>query len=447
MLWLALSRSRSRSKQRLMGSVFSWSRAGDPPSRPSSMATPMTTTTPTAIPFKWPPSLPKQAQWRQLGFKALVRRAVLRLNALETRHDEFFVSERPATATDLQLTRLKQLSQEYVKAFENLSSLLENIAMVGIPGVPVSDSKLADFFPQGVLPREPAPPELIAALYLSLFRGTFRVFRRCVVEFVSIQRREGWGAVDVLGIVVGQPLPSKLLKQTIEFNDIYEEPCRAALRTLSYMLESSKPVRRRVGEDAVFLDSISLWLFASTSFLQFACTHPPFRFTGTQESFYANFFALKLSSITMESNRYWNTHSDSLRIRGWFPPKDLLKLNLESLLLFIAQDPQLRQKQTSLLELGGQIEVLFRSLAFRSPANPIPVSTNIFRTHESNALQGNIPDSCDYCGQSALPNRPKFRRCGKCKIARYCSPSCQQEAWKHGGHRRMCFDAVKLVWA
>jgi hypothetical protein len=57
---------------------------------------------------------------------------------------------------------------------------------------------------------------------------------------------------------------------------------------------------------------------------------------------------------------------------------------------------------------------------------------------------GNLPDTCDQC-RSPAPLGIKLQRCSRCKVARYCSSSCQTLAWK-SRHKDVCWkggDAVK----
>ena len=49
---------------------------------------------------------------------------------------------------------------------------------------------------------------------------------------------------------------------------------------------------------------------------------------------------------------------------------------------------------------------------------------------------GQIPEICDHC-RSEPPSGTKLRRCVSCKVARYCSESCQRSAWK-SGHKKAC---------
>jgi hypothetical protein len=49
--------------------------------------------------------------------------------------------------------------------------------------------------------------------------------------------------------------------------------------------------------------------------------------------------------------------------------------------------------------------------------------------------QGNSPDFCDFC--SASGKNIKLRQCGRCRVFRYCSESCQMSDW-NSGHRETC---------
>ena len=44
--------------------------------------------------------------------------------------------------------------------------------------------------------------------------------------------------------------------------------------------------------------------------------------------------------------------------------------------------------------------------------------------------------SCRHCGYTEAQVFRKLKKCGKCKMAVYCSESCQKKAWKT--HKPMC---------
>ncbi|KAJ7930134.1 hypothetical protein B0H13DRAFT_2310162 [Mycena leptocephala] len=46
--------------------------------------------------------------------------------------------------------------------------------------------------------------------------------------------------------------------------------------------------------------------------------------------------------------------------------------------------------------------------------------------------------SNDHCYRCNKPGDPKLRTCARCHVARYCSPGCQREDWKH--HKLNCTD-------
>lgn len=407
---------------------------------------------PTVIPYKWPADLPINHPWRSLGVKALIRRVVLDINALETRHDEFFVSERPKD-----LTRLKELSAEYVRVLRTV----HNLGMtLGQPTQAIFD--LADYFPQGIVPilPSPTPPsQFRGRLYLSLFRGIYRVVRRVVTSFVSVERRDKWGVLDPLGLDVNEKVPSHLLQRTMEYNEVYAPACEEAMMVVSG-LATSRPVRRRVGDDAVFLDAMTLAFLCFSPFLQVCYQQPS---TQAADARQIGLVLMFFSRITMETNRRWNLHSDRLRVTGFMPPKDLLKENLESLWTVANQQFErgLIAKEAA-VKLRAGIETLFKSLAWRTPPTTMPLdpahksASAMFAATETSTKWDNTPDSCDYCGKERLigatsvagqPPLPKVLRCARCKVARYCSSECQKKAWQDGGHRQMCFDAVKLAWA
>ena len=47
---------------------------------------------------------------------------------------------------------------------------------------------------------------------------------------------------------------------------------------------------------------------------------------------------------------------------------------------------------------------------------------------------------CAWCGakEGSIPGILKHHQCGRCKLAFYCSESCQKRHWKEGGHKHNC---------
>jgi len=46
---------------------------------------------------------------------------------------------------------------------------------------------------------------------------------------------------------------------------------------------------------------------------------------------------------------------------------------------------------------------------------------------------------CSNCGKAARSSKKALKVCGKCCNAQYCNVACQNEHWKHGGHKLACF--------
>lgn len=57
-----------------------------------------------------------------------------------------------------------------------------------------------------------------------------------------------------------------------------------------------------------------------------------------------------------------------------------------------------------------------------------------------------MPDRCDFCdrmGKETGCPKGNLKRCGRCKVAMYCSPECSKSDWKEGKHKLACFDVAK----
>lgn len=272
------------------------------------------------IPFKWPQTLGKKDPWRNLRVNQLVRQVVAEFGNLENHHDEFFTVTPPTDTL-----RLKQLAQHYVDVLKKLDRLLIHLHTTGKPYEP---SNLHHFFPLSIVPKDECPQDLATAIHLSLFRGIYRTLRQIIVEFTSARRREGWEVMDPMGLAVDQPMPSKLLGRTFDFNDIYAETFNGAVFTL-YLLLRARSLKRRVGDDGVLLDSFALGLLSTTPFLRGAFLNAEIPSSG-QDNPGTHMFRLYL--ITMEANREWEAHSNRLRSAGRFPPQDLLKSQMSRIL-------------------------------------------------------------------------------------------------------------------
>jgi len=52
---------------------------------------------------------------------------------------------------------------------------------------------------------------------------------------------------------------------------------------------------------------------------------------------------------------------------------------------------------------------------------------------------------CSNCGKAARNSKKALKVCGKCRNAQYCNVACQEEHWKRGGHKSMCFKSSGSV--
>lgn len=59
------------------------------------------------------------------------------------------------------------------------------------------------------------------------------------------------------------------------------------------------------------------------------------------------------------------------------------------------------------------------------------------RQRERERAAGGLGAACDNCSHYER-NGEKFRRCGRCRRALYCSPECQKAHWK--AHKHECQD-------
>lgn len=50
--------------------------------------------------------------------------------------------------------------------------------------------------------------------------------------------------------------------------------------------------------------------------------------------------------------------------------------------------------------------------------------------------------ACSFCDRLPMPDEESFKRCGQCKVAKYCSSECQKAAW--ASHKTECKPVAKL---
>lgn len=393
-----------------------------PPLKPATLSLPLTL----------PAELP--ADWRRIGAKPLVRKVVTHVAKLETSLDDFF-GVAPGS------------SPEVAPSTDGICDPLKS-ALVILRGLAdsslVNRDAVADFFPNAITPKSPAPEDLVAQIALSVFRGTIRTLRKIVFEYVNLTRWEAWGAPDPLGLSPGDRIPPAMVTATKSYNARFYAPLVLA-RDILFELARSKPVRKRLADDVNLLDALCLAVPCSPAmFIYFFCPSN----TWPMDIGFANtavggvFESLSLlCHVSMDSNRPWNLSRGALKARGYFPALSALMEDIDG---FLASTPNNHTpgSTTALFrqELTTWTDALSRSLGIK-PTNP---SRNpAFRSIEKDALRGQITDSCDSCGVTPAGGQ-KMKRCTRCRTARYCSAKCHKEAWEKG-HRRYCVDARGLV--
>ncbi|KAJ3110349.1 SET and MYND domain-containing protein 3 [Phlyctochytrium bullatum] len=77
------------------------------------------------------------------------------------------------------------------------------------------------------------------------------------------------------------------------------------------------------------------------------------------------------------------------------------------------------------------------SLILANAAIALSVQPNTFSLEAASAAEGSTaaPPPCDNC---LLPGVAGKLRCTSCRVARYCSPQCQREAWTARAHSTLC---------
>lgn len=430
---------------------------------------------PTIVPiaFRWPSAIPSTSPWRKMDVAKLVKTVTDNIAGLEWFLDDFFNSNYSVTRPAVEA--FQESADQFAEGLQDAYFYLADFrGPDGEPDRKPDVTSIARLFPGGKLPANavgPIPQDLTASILSAVFKATYRTLRRIVVEVASTRLRAAWDCVDPLGLDIGEPIPPRLLQRTRAFNETYGSVWVSAVDLLRVMATEARPVRRRLGDDPVFLDALVLGTVSCHLFIEIACQGTVIN----QGMFAASSIWSPmelLNSICVETNRCWIRHSDKLQGAGYFPPLYVFRIHAANYLNVLKRQREVVQPDTViarglLAELGRQrhqFEWFYRVMGWRIPILLTAMELNSAEIEKGYLWAGNLADWCDWCAKAApwwppgsaagtatstmdsTGSPTKFKRCGRCRVARYCSISCQTEAWKNG-HRQMCFDAGSLIWA
>lgn len=312
------------------------------------------------------------------------------------------------------------------------------------------------------------PDELKAHFALYLFRSPtfYATLRRLVLAFSDRTRRTAWKVY-----LPGSP---DLTNVSAENSWLYDKAHTVMIESIALifdvLLRNSWAIRMRLADDVGLIDSLAASSLSTptllgTVFSGKACTSEQDILKLSQEIIG---IGVLIPTLLYQNPTPWIEHLAGKRHVPEYKALDDLcfealqrmterskanKANLELRVRNLDRDAQGRGP-------NWQYDVIFMSeVAFPCCAL---ISTflmseehgrkalNDFKDDQSAAAkecdaQKHI-DMCDYCGlvvDNEIAGSIALKRCGKCRVARYCSSACQQGAWtwKMLKHKEECFDA------
>ncbi|KAI9022399.1 hypothetical protein DFJ74DRAFT_706390 [Hyaloraphidium curvatum] len=256
------------------------------------------------------------------------------------------------------------------------------------------------------------------------------------------------------GVLGDAPFELGRIKTEV-FSAVFGFPAEMS-QQLAMALGESRPVRKRIAKDCEFLDA-------------FVAAIPCFR--GFSRSFYAESLrnahwdlvvkdpvawkkltedseealeeALAMTSkaagtllrVFAQKSAPYRDHCRQLREQGLIVPMEELLKMIDLLLLLQDSGFEEGRWDDVIRDLRAMSEWLDLSYRLRCGDRPLKGPPFDVLAHNLRSW-GKADDLCDNCTEV-----PAQRRCGRCKVAHYCTPECQRTAWK-AGHKETCFDAA-----
>lgn len=431
-------------------------------------------------PAALPPSLEAQARARLppgspwLQFKVLDYIAAVSRHCSDTlRHATAYLdthAKRPRSPSEDAATEAKTGTMVGLLAIWNL----EDVLIVPSAEDPFADRKAAlrPFLPESFsvpadMLKEPAPDEFAAYVYLAMFREIFPLVRRLIVAFTDNERRVSWQAWTPDTSNHLDRVSGLLRVNTEMFDSYYYEPYDLSLHVFKFLL-NSRPVRRRVAQDLVFLDSLSLGALA-TPFVRSACftrrdlsRWTPSELRQARDNLDKAFDPLR--RVMLDHPKPYKDHTRAGDDAGAYPPARLLcntfgtlvNDNEHLLLPFVNTPAEQRNPDAELVNVFLDHDIQLRRAIEMSSAGSSEQIKEFNRARKINTrAAGNVPDACDHCDKPA-DHDDSLRRCSRCRTAQYCATECQTTAWKSGrklangvklqAHKIVCVDAKPKIW-
>lgn len=334
---------------------------------------------------------------------------------------------------------------------------------------------LGHFFPfKASIPDGPAPKGFIAVICFDAARILYpRIARPVVLAYVDTRRRQAWGAWPC-GTLTFASLNRTKIRETELFESLYWRLALASITTLHTLGKCGRNMRRRIAEDAVFVDKLYLAIASApiTRRLYFM-EEDGHKLLAEQKHELDEDVQLPylfLCDILVETARPWT----ALLQRNRDPPSAGW---LAHIIITTATGKVAEFKEENGIEGDGEgslldtVWVQFMAF-FRKQREPLPdeesdelskaeadgIEQLIARWKRAKHIQHRanfyFPDVCDWCSREPAKGNDgeptKLRQCSKCVFARYCGKEHQLLAWKTGvksewlhrlPHKCVCVDA------
>jgi hypothetical protein len=272
---------------------------------------------------------------------------------------------------------------------------------------------LANFFPQQKLPnglQSPPDDAILAAIAKAIFRDSY-----CLLKNPF--------SLPIADLIVsaGSPL-ARCIGLRIQHSV-------AALTILS---DHSAPVRNRMAEDVEFID-----VFSSVHLAHMEAGGAV-RAEGPQLQTFLQFIGQGLFHILHLAHQKPKPYKKFAQQKANRKERDCLKDLLFAVVQFV-QEKDIKEFQEIVNYVCTPICSIFypEEEKHMIQISGITDEAEFYKDSKNIILEkGSIAETCDYC-HSQPSFGSKLQRCSSCRVARYCSKSCQGNAWKNG-HREAC---------
>lgn len=315
-------------------------------------------------------------------------------------------------------------------AFETRQAATE--AAHWVSAITQGDFEVVSDVSGGVL-REAELPVGQSATYMPPFSVLAEIHKRVFVQAGALFRR-----------MVAQYI-SRLSDDGVDFKEMGNRHLVASIGLIVCLLQlaSTRPARKRIAQDLVFL--LSTMSMASVNFDDVFEDEGAYEESEKPAAMSWDKFRLKfdflcssveniLDLAICEYSQPWLEMDVSVTVN------EFVKLSKAAFKVRDRWSSATNRDDGPLRRCDEQISVIGYCLGFKdtSPGFSRSNFQGPFEEHKEGIRSiGNISDSSDHCFTHARHQNLKLRRCGVCKDARYCSKECQRAAWSNG-HRESC---------